>query len=61
MDGRVIVEAFSSEHLSTVPVRVGAPGSTFAAAEPNRPDGGILSEADENAVLERLKALGYME
>ena len=54
MDGKVLVEAFSADHLRDEPVvREDVQAKPVAKAR-------SLSEEEEQIVTERLKALGYL-
>ena len=54
MDGRVVTDAFSPEHLASNPVVEGA-ASGPTVAQPH-----LLSEEEEKKVEDRLKQLGYL-
>ncbi|HMP72829.1 MAG TPA: alkaline phosphatase family protein [Kiritimatiellia bacterium] len=58
LEGRLIEEAFDPAHLQTQPPRKGPPTQPPGAEDHNQAG---LEEVDENIVLERLKALGYIE
>ena len=55
MDGRVLTETFTPEHLSANPVRQGPP----SMAPP--PVGGRTDQQTDAIITERLRALGYLE
>ena len=55
MDGRVLIEVFTQEHLAANPVRQGPPSTALPA---------VAKHADEKAdaiIAERLRALGYLD
>ncbi|MEM7199503.1 MAG: alkaline phosphatase family protein [Planctomycetota bacterium] len=60
MEGKVMTDAFTEEHLSKTPIETGPP--THA----DRDDAGTAAdvaeeEEDEDVIFERLRALGYVE
>lgn len=59
LPGQVIAEAFEPEYLAKNPVRKGP--ATVVPDDDGRSSEAKLAEADQNVVLERLKALGYIE
>jgi predicted AlkP superfamily phosphohydrolase/phosphomutase len=58
LEGAVAEQVFEPEVLRRSPVRMGPP--TESARHTRARDGDAVSGADENAVLQRLKALGYL-
>ena len=58
LEGAVISCLYKPEHLAANPVRTGVATQT---AEKDSSVEGSVPVADENVILERLKALGYME
>jgi arylsulfatase A-like enzyme len=55
MDGRVLIEVFTQEHLAANPVRQRSPSTALPA---------VAKHADEKAdaiIAERLRALGYLD
>jgi len=55
MDGRVLTEVFTQEHLAANPVRKGPPSIAPAAVERHR------DEQADAVIAERLRALGYLD
>jgi arylsulfatase A-like enzyme len=63
LEGRVVSEAFTREFAATRPVRsCRASGEAYPAQDtPVQESEGELTADDQNVVIERLKALGYLE
>ena len=61
MDGRVVTELFASGGPADRPVGTAEPMAWWPSEDQARISGGDRVEADEDAVRERLRALGYFE
>ncbi len=55
MDGRVLTEVFTPEHLAANPVQQGPPSMALPAV------GGRTDQRTEAIIVERLRALGYLD